>query len=96
MAVCFESAATAEHAGGATHRLPSRWSPTACSRSLRFNPTPDHFRSADGGEAGKRIAGSPEPVKSAYRASSDLDTVRVIRTITAHGRPQWAAWPGVQ
>lgn len=79
--VCFESAATAEHAGGRlTIRLEE---PDSGQLFLRFTY---ETTLPDGGEAGEGVQVS-EFVKSAYRAS-DLDTVRVIRTIATHGRPQ--------
>lgn len=79
--VCFESAATAEHAGGRlTIRLEE---PDGEQLFLRFTY---ETTLPEGVEAGEGVQVS-EFVKSAYRAS-DLDTVRVIRTIATHGRPQ--------
>ena len=78
--VCFESAATTEHAGG---RL-----------TIRFDrPSPDHLylrftyetTLPDGAGASEGVQVS-EFVKAAYR-ESDLDTVRIIRLIAANGRP---------
>jgi hypothetical protein len=79
--VCFESAATAEHAGG---RLTiSLEQPDGERLFLRFTY---ETTLSEGMEEEEGVQVS-EFVKSAYRAS-DLDTVRVIRMIATTGRPQ--------
>ena len=79
--VCFESAATPEHAGG---RLTiSLEQPDGERLFLRFTY---ETTLSEGVEAEEGVQVS-EFVKSAYRAS-DLDTVRVIRMIATTGRPQ--------
>lgn len=79
--VCFESAATTEHAGG---RLTIRFDqPAADHLYLRFTyetTLPDGMGATEGVQVS-------EYVKAAYR-ESDLDTVRIIRLIAANGRPQ--------
>lgn len=79
--VCFESAATTEHAGG---RLTIRFDqPAADHLYLRFTyetTLPEGMGAGEGVEVS-------EYVKAAYR-ESDLDTVRIIRLIAANGRPQ--------
>lgn len=78
--VAFESAATAEHPGGTlTIRIEE---PADTVLVLRFSyqtSLPEDALDADGAYAGF--------VRSAYHAS-DLDTVQVIRSIAAVGRPQ--------
>lgn len=78
--VAFESAATAEHPGGTlTIRIEE---PAATVLVLRFTyhtSLPDNALDPDGAYAGY--------IRSAYHAS-DLDTVQVIRSIAAIGRPQ--------
>lgn len=79
--VCFESAATPEHAGG---RLKiSLEQPDGERLFLRFTY---ETTLSEGMEEEEGVQVS-EFVKSAYRAS-DLDTVRVIRMIATTGRPQ--------
>lgn len=74
--VCFESAATAEHAGG---RLTIRIEePQAGALFLRFS----YVTTLPEGSAEGQYA---EFVKSAYR-ESDIDTVRVIRMIAESSR----------
>jgi acetylaranotin biosynthesis cluster protein L len=78
--VRFESAATAEHAGGSL--TISIEEPQAGALFLRFHyltTLPEGVGSADGQYA--------EFVKSAYR-ESDIDTVRVIRMIAESSRLQ--------
>lgn len=78
--VMFESAATAEHPGGTlTIRIEE---PAETVLVLRFTyrtSLPDDAQDPDGAYAGF--------IRSAYHAS-DLDTVQVIRSIAATGRPQ--------
>ena len=79
--VCFESAATAEHAGGRlTIRLEQPDGEPLCLRFTYETTLSERL------EEGESIQVS-EFVKSAYRAS-DMDTVRVIRMIATTGRPQ--------
>lgn len=79
--VCFESLATTEHAGGSlTIRLEE---PDSNRIFLRFTYETTLSESAAEGE----VVQVSEFVKSAYR-ESDVDTVRIIRTIAANGRPQ--------
>ena len=79
--VCFESAATAEHAGG---RLTIRLEQADGERLyLRFTY---ETTLSEGSEEAEGVQVS-EFVKSAYRASN-MDTVRVIRMIATTGRPQ--------
>ena len=79
--VCFESRATAEHAGGS---LTVRLEETDLNRIfLRFTYETTLSENAAEGE----VVQVSEFVKSAYR-ESDVDTVRIIRTIAANGRPQ--------
>ena len=76
--VCFESAATAEHAGGSL--TISIEEPQAAALFLRFcylTTLPEGTGSADGPYA--------DFVKSAYR-ESDIDTVRIIRMIAESSR----------
>lgn len=79
--MCFESRATAEHAGGTlTIRLEV---PDSTRIFLRFTYETTLSENAAEGE----VVQVSEFVKSAYR-ESDVDTVRIIRTIAANGRPQ--------
>lgn len=79
--VCFESAATTEHAGG---RLTIRIEqPDGDRLFLRFT----YETTLSEGMAEVEGVQVSEFVRSAYRAS-DLDTVRVIRMIATTGRPQ--------
>ncbi|WP_374480631.1 SRPBCC family protein [Zoogloea sp.] len=79
--VCFESRATAQHAGGSlTIRLEA---PDSNRLFLRFTYETTLSENAADGE----VVQVSEFVKSAYR-ESDVDTVRIIRTIAANGRPQ--------
>ena len=77
--VRFESSANAEHAGGRlTIRLEQ---PDPLRLYLRFTY---ETTLPDGGAAdGVQVS---EFVKSAYR-ESDVDTVRIIRVLSAGGRP---------
>jgi hypothetical protein len=79
--MCFESRATAEHAGGTlTIRLEA---PDSTRIFLRFTYETTLSEKAAEGD----VVQVSEFVKSAYR-ESDVDTVRIIRMIAANGRPQ--------
>lgn len=78
--VCFETEATASHAGGTlTIRIEE---PAPRQMVLRF-----HYRTTFGDEEGSPDRAYAEYVKSAYH-QSDLDTVRVIRMIAESSRLQ--------